>query len=117
MLNQATLAGTVFKEVKIFDGTNAMVAKFMLVTEEEFNDKIHKTYHKIVAFNKTAEKIKKSVKEGDRLVVQGKISNSSYEDKEGNKKYETNITCLSFGNLSPSAVKHAEVVNNEDVPF
>ena len=44
-----------------------------------------------VAWNKTAELIEKYMDKGRELGVEGRIQTNSYEDKEGNRKYVTNV--------------------------
>lgn len=44
-----------------------------------------------VAFDKLAETIEKYVKKGNRLLVEGSINVSIYEDKDGNKRKSTNV--------------------------
>ena len=44
-----------------------------------------------VAWNKTAELIEKYIDKGRELGVEGRIQTNSYEDKEGNRKYVTNV--------------------------
>jgi single-strand DNA-binding protein len=86
-------------------GENAMVANFSLATNETYNDKegkaVEKTeWHRIVAWNKTAEIIKNHVKKGDHLYLEGKIKTNSWEDKEGVKRQSTEIHCDNFMFLS-----------------
>ncbi|WP_337607942.1 single-stranded DNA-binding protein [Acidaminococcus intestini] len=45
-----------------------------------------------VAFGKTAEVVCTYVSKGQRLIVQGRIQTGSYTDKNGNKRYTTNIS-------------------------
>lgn len=44
-----------------------------------------------VAWNKTAELIEKYMDKGRELGIEGRIQTNSYEDKEGNRKYVTNV--------------------------
>ena len=54
----------------------------------------------IVVWNKAADIVKQYVKKGDALYVEGKISTSSWDDKEGNRHYSTEIICENFLFLS-----------------
>ena len=48
-------------------------------------------YHNCVAWEKLAETIEKYVVKGSKLYVEGRLQNRSYDDKEGVKKYVTEI--------------------------
>jgi single-strand DNA-binding protein len=98
-INKVTLVGNVGETPRFSQLENKlMVAHFPLATNEEYTDKegkeVKKTeWHKITVWNKRAEIVKNWVKKGDALYVEGKIQTSSYEDKEGNKRYSTEIIC------------------------
>ena len=105
-INKVMLVGNVGEDPRI-NKTNQeqVVAHFSLATHEEYTDKegkeIKKTeWHKIVVWNKRAEIVSKYVKKGDPLYVEGKLQTSSWEDKEGIKRYTTEIVCDNFLFLS-----------------
>ncbi len=82
------------------------MANFPLATNEFYKNKegeeVSKTeWHRIVVWNRAADIVKQHVKKGDALYVEGKISTNSWDDKEGNKHYSTEIICDSFLFLSP----------------
>ncbi len=82
-------------EVKNLEGGKT-VAKFSLATNESYkNDKGEKitdtTWHNVVAWGKTAEIAEKFLKKGSEVAVDGKLSNRSYETKEGEKKYISEV--------------------------
>lgn len=97
-INKVTLVGNVGETPRFNQLENSMVAHFPLATSEEYTDKegkkVEKTeWHRITVWNKRAEVVKNYVKKGDPLYVEGKIQTSSYEDKEGVKRYSTEIIC------------------------
>lgn len=49
--------------------------------------------HNVVAWNKTTEIIEKYVEKGKEIAVEGRLTNRSYETKEGEKRYITEIVC------------------------
>jgi len=72
------------------------LAKFSIATNETYKnsqgEKVTDTqWHNVVAWNKTAEIIEKYVTKGSEVAVEGKLVTRSYEDKEGIKKYITEI--------------------------
>ena len=105
-INKVTLVGHVGEEPRFTQfKENGSVVNFSLATNETFTDKSGKEtekteWHRIVAWNKQAEVINKYVKKGDPLYVEGKIHTASWEDKEGNKRYSTEIHCDNFLFLS-----------------
>ncbi len=48
-------------------------------------------WHNLVAWGKTAEIVEKLVTKGKELAVSGKLINRSWDDKDGNKKYITEV--------------------------
>lgn len=55
-------------------------------------DKVEQTeWHRVTAWGKTAEIIEKYVVKGKEIAIEGKLSHRSYEDKEGNKKFVTDV--------------------------
>ena len=80
-------------------------AKFSLATNENYKDangeKQTKTdWHNIVAWNKTADIIEKYVTKGKEIAIEGKLTNRSYETKEGEKRFITEVVVnevLMFG--------------------
>jgi single-strand DNA-binding protein len=98
-VNKVTLLGNVGKdpEIKFSTGGQA-IAKFSIATTDRVKDKTSDAWqdktewHNLVAFGRTAEIIRDYVKKGRPLYVEGRLSTSSWDDKETNKKvYRTEI--------------------------
>ncbi|MDR0395211.1 MAG: single-stranded DNA-binding protein [Tannerella sp.] len=98
-LNKVILIGNVGKDpdVRYFDNGNA-VAKFTLATSERGYKLANGTevperteWHNIVATRDHAQFAEKHIKKGSLLYVEGKIRSRSYDDKDGNKRYMTEI--------------------------
>ncbi len=82
-------------EVKQLDGGKT-VAKIRLATSETYKnaagEKVTDTqWHNLVAWGKTAQIAEQYLKKGNRVAVEGKLINRSYEDKEGIKRYVTEV--------------------------
>jgi single-strand DNA-binding protein len=74
------------------------LAKFSLATNENYTtakgEKVENTqWHNIVAWGKTAEVIENYVTKGREVVITGKLANRSYETKDGQKRYITEVVC------------------------
>lgn len=113
MVNKVTLIGRVGKDPEITKYDNGIVAKFSLATFKNWKDKKGEKqeqteWHSIVAFGRTAEVIRDYVKKGDQLYVEGEIHYDSYENKEGNKVYYTEIRCQSLKMLTSKSEPKAE---------
>lgn len=111
------------------------VANFKLATSESFKDKegnkqTKTEWHKVVAFNKLAEICGEYLSKGKQVYIEGKIQTRSWDDKDGNKKYTTEIVANSMqmlgsrGAESGAAASAADISADEippsdidDVPF
>jgi single-strand DNA-binding protein len=101
-VNKAILIGNVGNdpEVRYLEGGTS-VARFSLATSEVYKnksgEKVTQTeWHNIVAWRHLAELAEKYIKKGRQLYVDGRIINRSWEDKEGNKRYTTEIVAGSI---------------------
>lgn len=95
--NRVQLIGHVGQEpeVKNLEGGKKL-ANISLATNEvyykENGDKVEQTdWHRVTAWGKTAEIIEKYVTKGKELAITGKLSTRSYDDKNGEKRYITEI--------------------------
>ena len=95
--NKVQLIGHVGQDpiIKDFEGGKKL-ANISIATNEVYykdnGDKVEKTeWHRVTAWGKTAEIIVKYVVKGKELGIEGKLTTRSYDDKDGNKKYITEI--------------------------
>lgn len=96
-VNKVILVGNVGKdpEVRHLD-SGVAVANFPLATSESYNakngERVTTTeWHNIVLWRGLAEVAEKYVTKGRQLYIEGRIRTRSYDDKEGNKRYITEI--------------------------
>ncbi|WP_310558958.1 single-stranded DNA-binding protein [Flavobacterium sp.] len=97
MKNTVQLIGNVGNdpEIKSFDG-GKKVANITIATNDSYkNDKGEKVeqteWHKVVAWGRTADIIEKYVTKGLQIAVEGKLTHRSYDDKNGEKRYITEV--------------------------
>ena len=96
-LNRVTLIGNLGKDPDMhFLEGNVAVAKFSLATSETFKDKTGKLisqteWHSIVLWRGLAEMAQKYLHKGSLVYIEGRLKNRSWEDKEGVKKFATDI--------------------------
>jgi single-strand DNA-binding protein len=72
------------------------LARFSIATNENYrNAKGEKvtetTWHNLVAWGKVADLAEKFLQKGTEVVIEGKLINRSYTDKDGNKKYISEV--------------------------
>ncbi len=82
-------------EIKTLED-NKKLARFSIATNEIYKnvngEKIKETqWHNVVAWDKTAEFVEKYLSKGKEVVLEGKLVSRSYTDKEGVKKYVTEV--------------------------
>ncbi len=96
-LNKVILIGNIGKDPEVrYLESGVAIAKFPLATNDSYKNKdgskVDQTeWHNIVVWRKTAEFAEKYLKKGSLVCVEGKIKTRSWEDKDGNKKYITEI--------------------------
>ena len=96
-INKVILVGNVGKDPDIRHlDSGVAVANFPLATSENYTakngDKVTSTeWHNIVMWRGLAEVAEKYVTKGKQLYIEGKIKTRSFDDKEGNKRYITEI--------------------------
>ena len=139
-MNNVTLLGRLVRdlELKSYQGANTgVIARFTLAVDRglskekkeqaEKNNTPTVDFINCIAYNKTAELIDKFVGKGNRLSVNGKIQTGSYQTKDGQTRYTTdvlvnNVTLIDFkeqGNINQSNRFNAdfEEVQDARIPF
>ena len=97
MQNKVQLIGNTGNDpvVKTLD-SGKKVANLTIATKDfyknEKGERVEQTeWHPIVAWGKTAEIIEKFVTKGKHIGIEGKLTHRSYDDKNGEKKYITEV--------------------------
>jgi single-strand DNA-binding protein len=100
--NKVQLIGNVGMnpEIKTLDGGRKF-AKMTIATNESYKNAkgeyVKETqWHNLIAWGKTAEIIEKLFEKGKEVAIEGKLINRNYTDKEGVKKYITEIQVNEF---------------------
>ena len=141
-VNKVILLGNLGKDPDLrYTPSGKAVATFSLATSERWTSQDgqkqeNTTWHNIVAWGKQAETMKEYLTKGRQVYIEGRIANRSYEDKEGNKKYISEVVVQSFsfvgnkgssgngGGQTAAAEPAAETVpdagsgqSDDDLPF
>ena len=96
MKNKVQLIGHVGQEPEVKTVNDKKVANITIATNDfyynEKGDKIGQTeWHRVTAWGKTAEIIEKFVTKGKEIAIEGKLTHRNYDDKEGIKRYITEV--------------------------
>lgn len=142
-INKVIIVGNLGRDPEVsYMPSGAAVAKFSVATSESWKDKAtgekreRTEWHRIVAFDKLGEICGKYLSKGRQVYVEGKLQTRSYEDKEGVKRFTTEIVAqdvqflgggnreLSEGGARASSGGGREpagppngFVNDDDIPF
>lgn len=135
-VNKAILVGRLGKDPEIkYTPSGTAVTNFTMATSENFKDKDGQKqerteWHRIVAFGKLAEICGEYLAKGKQIYIEGRIQTRSWDDKNGNKRYTTEIVANTMQMLGkadeaakggteppPDAGNTSEPTIEEDVPF
>lgn len=137
-LNRVMLIGNLGKDAETrFTTNNLSVTNFSIATTLSYKGKDgnwvnETTWHNVVAFN-LSDYFKDNLKKGKKFYVEGRISKRDYTDKEGIKRYSTEVVSekliplesseggsySSSGNSNDdySSAPEIQVEENDDLPF
>jgi len=97
MVNKVLLIGRLGKDPEVrYTPDGMMVTNFSMATDEQRKDKngqkVQRTeWHRIVTFGKLAEICSSYLSKGKLIFLEGRIQSRSWDDKDGNKHYATEI--------------------------
>lgn len=135
-LNKIMLIGHLGKDCETrFTTGNVSVTNFTLATTYSYKDKTgnwkdETTWHNVVSFG-LSDYMKENLKKGKKFYVEGRLTKRDYTDKDGNKKYFTEVISerllplessasgtVDEGSSSNSGVtEDITPENNDDLPF
>ncbi len=101
-VNKAILIGRLGKDPELrYTPSGKAVANFSVATNERWTSQDGQkqestTWHNIVAWGRQAEVIKEYMGKGRQIYIEGRIDNRSYDDKEGNKRYISEVVVQNF---------------------
>jgi single-strand DNA-binding protein len=96
-VNKVLLIGRLGNKPEIrYTNTGTGVANFNLATSENWNDKNGQKqerteWHRVVVWGKLAELCEKYLDKGRQCFVEGRLQTRSWDDKDGNKRYTTEV--------------------------
>jgi single-strand DNA-binding protein len=96
-VNKVILVGNLGADPDVrYSSTGSAVVNFRIATSENWTNKeggkeTRTEWHRIVAFGKLAEICAEYLNKGKQVYIEGRLQSRSWEDKEGNKKWTTEI--------------------------
>lgn len=129
--NVVNLIGHLGADVETRHLENGQVSNFSLATTEKYKNKKGDTveeteWTQIVCWDKTSEIAEKYLKKGSLVGIEGKLKTRQWEDKQGNKRYTTEVVANSILMLSrstesktsnPSKPEASSSEEDDDLPF
>lgn len=134
-LNKIMLIGNLGKDCETrFTTGNLSITNFTLATTYSYKDKNgnwkdETTWHNVVSFG-LSDYMKENLKKGKKFYVEGRLTKRDYTDKDGNKKYFTEVVSErllpleSTGSVLSDEEKPSSDItpditpeNNDDLPF
>ena len=100
--NSVRLIGNLGMNPEVKQTTNGKkLAKFSIATNDSYRDEKGKEvketqWHSLIVWGKQAEIVEKYLKKGSEVAIEGKLSTRNYTDKEGVKRYVTEIVVTEF---------------------
>ena len=91
-VNKAIIIGRLGADPEVrYTASGQAVANFSLATDEGTKEKPRTEWHRIVAWGKTAEICKEYLSKGRQVYVEGRLQTRSWEDRDGGKRYTTEV--------------------------
>ncbi len=107
MINRTVLVGRLTKDPELrYTSSNIAVVKFTLAVNRTFagpSGEREADFIQCVVWRKQAENLARFVKKGSLLGLEGRIQTGSYDDKDGIRKYTTEVVCDSVQFLEPKS--------------
>jgi len=109
-------------EIRNFDGNSKQLARFSIATTESYkNDKGERVtetqWHNMIAWGSQAKFIGTYLKKGDEVAIEGKLTNKNWVDKDGNKRYATEVVVNDFIKLKEYKFSQYEEVYRYNRPW
>ena len=107
MINRTILVGRLTRDPELrYTSSNIAVVKFTLAVNRTFagpTGEREADFIQCVVWRKQAENLARFVRKGSLIGVEGRIQTGSYDDKDGIRKYTTEVVCDSVQFLEPKS--------------
>jgi single-strand DNA-binding protein len=122
MINKAILIGNLGADPEVrYTQSGTAVANFTMATTETWTkdgNKEEKTeWHRIVAFGRLGEICGEYLSKGSKIYIEGRIQTRQWDDKDGNKRYTTEIVAREMKILTPRGTAAGNIGTDEEPPL
>ncbi len=136
-VNKVILVGNLGRDPEIrYTPSGVAVANFSIATKEEWKDREtgerqeRTEWHKIVAWRRLGEICGEYLHKGSQVYIEGRLQTRAWEDRDGNKRYTTEVVAQSMQMLGPASrggkeepidsgfsIEEPITVPEDDIPF
>ena len=123
-MNKVFLIGRLTRDPELrYTGSNTAVATFSIAINRNFTNsqgEREADFINIVVWRKQAENVKNYLQQGSQVAIDGRIQSRSYEDKEGQKRYVTEVVADNvefLGSKNSANNSNTKENNNEPTPY
>jgi single-strand DNA-binding protein len=119
-VNKVILLGNLGSDPELrYTPSGRTVANFSIATSEQWTnkdgEKEEKTeWHRIVAWGRLGEICGEYLSKGSQIYIEGRIQTRAWEDKDGNKRYTTEIIAQNMQMLGSPSRKQGEALSTEE---
>jgi len=121
-INKAILIGNLGKDPELrYTPSGQAVASFSIATTRKWRDKEGQSqeqteWHNIIVWGKQAENANEYLQKGRSVYIEGRIQNRSYEDKDGNKRYISEVVAQTVQSLGSKGDKSNATEQSQKPP-
>ena len=120
-MNRAMLIGRLTAKPELrYTSSNVPFARFTIAVNRPFNNQDgnrEADFINIIVWRKQAEVICNYFDKGNLIAVEGRIQTGSYDDKDGNKRYTTDVVLDQFHFIESKSQREASVSSNDVTPY
>ena len=126
MINKVILLGRVGNDIELKRTSNDTAVANISVATDEFRKtqagkqqvlEKHTEWHRVVVFGALAEMCAEHLKKGRLVYVEGKLRTRNYEDRNGNRKYITEVHAETIRFLDSKKADFDAQNDDDDLPF
>ncbi len=112
-LNKCMIIGNLGNDPELkYTQSGKAVANFNVAVSEKYKGKENTEWFKIVVWDKLAEICGEYLKKGSQVYLEGKIQTRSWEDRDGNKRYTTELVAFQMQMLSGREMSRGQDYDN-----
>lgn len=126
-LNKVMLIGKLGQDPDGRTTTNGSRVVTVSLATDNYHKGQEKTteWHRVVFWNKQAEIVEQYCKKGSQIFVEGSLQTNTWDDKDGNKRYTTQVVAFNIQMLGSKSVakkpqstaENSQFTTEDDIPF